>query len=69
MEVGRLMSDITVYTKPACVQCNATRKAFDKLGIEYRIVDVAEDAEAYEYVLALGYLFFLWFSSVSAASI
>ena len=50
------MNDITVYTKPACVQCNATRKALDKAGIEYRIVDVTENAEAYEYVLALGYL-------------
>jgi glutaredoxin-like protein NrdH len=39
------------------VQCNATRKALDKAGIEYRIVDVTENAEAYEYVLALGYLF------------
>ena len=24
------MSPITVYTKPACVQCNATFKALDK---------------------------------------
>ena len=24
---------ITVYTKPACVQCNATYKALDKQGI------------------------------------
>ena len=26
---------ITVYTKPACVQCNATYKALDKQGIAY----------------------------------
>lgn len=50
------MTAITVYTKPACVQCDATKKALDKLGIEYRSVDVTEDAEAGEYVLALGYL-------------
>ena len=50
------MSDIIVYTKPACVQCTATRKALDKAGIEYRIVDIAEDAGAREFVLALGYL-------------
>jgi glutaredoxin-like protein NrdH len=24
------MPNITVYTKPACVQCSATKKAFDK---------------------------------------
>ncbi|WP_459547460.1 glutaredoxin-like protein NrdH [Nocardia sp. X0981] len=47
---------ITVYTKPACVQCNATYKALDKAGVEYRIVDISEDADARDYVMALGYL-------------
>ena len=35
---------ITVYTKPACVQCNATYKALDKQGLDYEIVDITEDA-------------------------
>ena len=47
---------ITVYTKPACVQCNATYKALDKLGLDYDIVDITEVAEARDYVMALGYL-------------
>jgi glutaredoxin-like protein NrdH len=47
---------ITVYTKPACVQCNATYKALDKLGLAYEIVDITEDPEARDYVMALGYL-------------
>ncbi|WP_027499151.1 redoxin NrdH [Rhodococcus sp. UNC363MFTsu5.1] len=47
---------ITVYTKPACVQCNATYRAFDKAGIEYSIIDITEDSEARDYVMALGYL-------------
>lgn len=47
---------ITVYTKPACVQCNATYKALDKAGVEYRVIDISEDAEARDYVMALGYL-------------
>ncbi len=47
---------ITVYTKPACVQCNATYKALDKVGVEYAIVDISEDSEARDYVMALGYL-------------
>ena len=47
---------IVVYTKPACVQCNATYKALDKQGIEYEVVDITEDAEARDYVMALGYL-------------
>ena len=47
---------ITVYTKPACVQCNATYKALDKQGLDYEIVDITTNDEAREYVLALGYL-------------
>ena len=47
---------ITVYTKPACVQCNATYRALDKAGIDYEIVDISQDPEARDYVMALGYL-------------
>jgi glutaredoxin-like protein NrdH len=46
---------VTVYTKPACVQCNATYRALDKMGIAYSSVDITEDAEAYERLLALGH--------------
>jgi glutaredoxin-like protein NrdH len=47
---------VTVYTKPACVQCNATYKALDKAGIAYDTVDISLDAEARDYVMAMGYL-------------
>ncbi|CAI36633.1 glutaredoxin-like protein NrdH [Corynebacterium jeikeium] len=47
---------ITVYTKPACVQCNATKKALDKAGLEYELVDISLDDEARDYVMALGHL-------------
>lgn len=47
---------VTVYTQPACVQCNATKKALDKAGIAYDVVDVSENTHAREYVMALGYL-------------
>ena len=47
---------ITVYTKPACVQCNATYKALDKAGLDYEIIDITEVPEARDYVMALGYL-------------
>lgn len=46
---------VTVYTKPACVQCNATYRALDKKGIAYNSVDITEDAEAYDRLIALGY--------------
>ncbi|OFJ53405.1 glutaredoxin-like protein NrdH [Mycolicibacterium grossiae] len=47
---------VTVYTKPACVQCNATYKALDKQGIDYDVVDISLDAEARDFVMAMGYL-------------
>lgn len=47
---------ITLYTKPACVQCKATQKALDRAGLEYEAVDISLDDEARDYVLALGYL-------------
>jgi glutaredoxin-like protein NrdH len=50
------MRTITVYTKPACVQCNATYKALDKAGIAYNIVDITTNDNARDYVISLGYL-------------
>lgn len=46
---------VTVYTKPACVQCNATYRALEKAGISYESVDVTASPEALEYVQDLGY--------------
>lgn len=47
---------ITVYSKPSCVQCNATYRALEKEGIEYRIIDITVDEEARNYIKGLGYL-------------
>ena len=47
---------ITVYTKPSCVQCNATYRALDSKGIEYEVHDLSQDPAALEQVKALGYL-------------
>jgi len=47
---------ITVYSKPACVQCEATKRALDKKGLKYDVVDVTEDPEALALVRELGYL-------------
>lgn len=46
---------ITVYSKPACVQCTATTRALDRKGIDYKVVDVMEDAGALALVQELGY--------------
>ncbi len=47
---------ITVYSKPACVQCTATYRALDKLDADYTVVDISEDADARDYVMSLGHL-------------
>ncbi|MGP9503999.1 glutaredoxin-like protein NrdH [Specibacter sp. AOP5-B1-6] len=47
---------VTVYSKPACVQCNATYRALERRGISYVIVDVTQVPAALEYITAeLGY--------------
>lgn len=46
---------ITVYSKPSCVQCTATKRALDRKGIEYDSVDISVDPEAYAFVESLGY--------------
>ncbi|EUA09775.1 glutaredoxin family protein [Mycobacterium kansasii 662] len=49
---------VTVYTKPACVQCTATKKALDTAGVlGYRLVDITEDSDARDFVMSLGYTF------------
>ena len=47
---------VTVYSKPSCVQCNATYRALDAKGIDYEILDLSEDPAALEHVKSLGYL-------------
>lgn len=51
-----MSSEITVYTKPSCVQCNATYRALDKMGVSYRTVDISTDAQALDYVRSLGHM-------------
>ncbi len=47
---------ITVDSQPACVQCTVTYRALDKLGAEYTVADISEDADARDYVVSLGHL-------------
>ena len=47
---------VTVYTKPACVQCNATYRALDKKGIAYQSFDISQDPTALERVRSMGYM-------------
>lgn len=47
---------VTVFSKPSCVQCDATYRALTKHGVSYRTVDITEDPAALEMVRGLGYL-------------
>jgi len=47
---------VVVYSKPQCVQCDATYRKLDKHQINYAIVDITEDPEAHEFLKGLGYL-------------
>jgi glutaredoxin-like protein NrdH len=53
-EAGEMQ--VTVFGKSGCVQCVATRRALDNAGLAYRAVDITEDPDARDYVMALGYL-------------
>lgn len=46
---------IIVYSKPNCVQCNATHRALKKKNVDYTVIDVTEDHAAYQHVASLGY--------------
>lgn len=46
---------ITVYTRPGCGPCLATKRALDKAGLGYAVVDISQDDGARDYVRALGY--------------
>lgn len=46
---------VTVYTKPACVQCTATYRALDKAGITYQSVDLTQDPAALAKVQEMGF--------------
>jgi glutaredoxin-like protein NrdH len=49
----------TLYSKPSCVDCLATYRAFDKKGmkegIDFRVIDLTQDEEALAFVVGLGY--------------
>jgi glutaredoxin-like protein NrdH len=46
---------ITVYSKPACVQCTATTRALNARGLAFDVVDLTEDTDAFARVSEMGY--------------
>lgn len=48
--------NVTVYSKPACVQCTATYRALDRKGVSYEVIDISIDEDALQTVKGLGYM-------------
>ena len=46
---------LTLYSKPGCVQCDASVRKLDKEGLNYTYVDIMQDDEALAKVKSLGY--------------
>lgn len=46
---------VTVYTLPACVQCDSTKRLLKRSGIPYEEVDLSKDPESMDMIKALGY--------------
>ena len=46
---------ITVYSKPRCVQCDATKRWLDKRDIPYTLIDITQSPADAEAIKALGF--------------
>jgi len=46
---------VTVYTLPACVQCDSTKRLLTRNEIPYNEVDLSQDSDAMAMVRELGY--------------
>lgn len=47
---------ITVYTQPRCMPCDQTKRFLDKHGVDYTVIDVAQQPEERDRLIADGWL-------------
>lgn len=47
---------VTLYSKPGCPKCMASKRDLDKLEIAYTYIDVSKDFDAYAYLKSRGIL-------------
>ncbi len=47
---------VTVYSKPACVQCTATIREMNRKGVSHDVVDLTKDDAAFSRVKDMGYM-------------
>lgn len=46
---------VTIYTKPDCVQCQATLRRLDAAGVSYTLTDLSKDPDMVEHMRAAGF--------------
>ena len=46
---------VTIYTLPACVQCESTKRYLSKNGVEFQEISMKDDASALEKIRGMGY--------------
>lgn len=47
--------EITVYSKPNCMQCNFTKKYLKERNIAFKEIDVTQDEDALNKIKYMGY--------------
>lgn len=52
---GTLMT-ITVYTKPNCPQCEATKRQLTRQGLDFNVIDLTQDPTALDTLRAAGFM-------------
>lgn len=53
---GQRPEVVTLYSKPGCVQCNASARNLHDNHIPFTVIDMSEDEEAIALVKELGYM-------------
>ena len=46
---------VTVYSLPNCVACENTKRMLDRGGVDYNVIDMSKDEDAFNMVKDLGY--------------
>ncbi len=50
-----IVTMVTLFTKPGCVQCTMTAKVLTQNKIDYQSVDVTQNQDAFNKVVDMGY--------------
>lgn len=54
-DTTRTLPEIKIYTKPDCVQCQATKRRLDAAGVPYTLTDISNDPQMIEQMRAAGF--------------